>query len=452
MFKLKSSLILIIGALSVLLGFSLTFHTDWFLVVFSSALMAILLMFLLGNLLDEGVSIYEAILFIVLLSGPPRIRERDPMASMRGEIDWVILLNAVIWTLAALWIFYYLVNTFIMRKKRLPRVHWLQKLGLAFAAALGVSTLVSPAPSLTAFRVFQIIVMIMFGYVWIHKYGTQSMIKALGIGYIVMGLSIVLAAAIAPELVYAGTRLRGELIANAGAIGVMGLVTLFCNATTIRSSIFTLSLSAVFLWTLIASRTRSAYGAFFVFILLLILNNPKISRVKVVRYILIGLIPLTIVYHDFIFSFLVRETASLATLSDRTILWGYLFDEVIRNSPFLGFGFYAERALLLAINPGIGTAHGAFPAVFSGAGLLGATVYLSLLMGTIYLALRLFLIRNHNPVVVTAISLFAACFIVGIVSEEILISTPTGFTFYMLLSLLPELAKSEGVHESVRNS
>jgi hypothetical protein len=452
MFRPKSSPILIIGALSVLLGLSVTFHTDWFLVVFASALAAVLLLILLRNLTDEGVSIYEAILIIVLISGPPRIRERDPMASLRGEIDWVVFLNAVIWTLAALWVFYYLMNAFVIRKKRLPRVHWLQKLGLAFAVALGLSTLVSPAPTLTAFRVFQIVVMILFGYVWIHKYGAQSMIKALGIGYIVMGLSIVLSAAIAPELVYAGTRLRGDYIANAGAIGVFGLVTLLSNSSTIRSPIFTVSLSAVFLWTLIASRTRSAYGAFLVIILLLILNNPRIYRVKVVRYVLIGLIPLTIIYHDFVFSFLIREPGSLATLSDRTVMWGYLFDEVIRNSPFLGLGFYAERALLLSFNPGIGTAHGAFPAVFGGAGFLGATVYLVLLVGAIYLAIRLFLIRSHNPMVVTAISLFAACFIIGIVTEEMLISTPTGFTFYMSLSLLPELAKSEGVHESVRNS
>src|SRR4029077_1912692 len=43
-------------------------------------------------------------LFVLMLSGPPRLRFRDLQASLRGETDWVVAFHVVVWALAGLWI------------------------------------------------------------------------------------------------------------------------------------------------------------------------------------------------------------------------------------------------------------------------------------------------------------------------------------------------------------
>jgi hypothetical protein len=48
--------------------------------------------------------IHETILFLAVLSGPPRLRVRDPFASLSGEIDWSVILDVIVWSLAVVWV------------------------------------------------------------------------------------------------------------------------------------------------------------------------------------------------------------------------------------------------------------------------------------------------------------------------------------------------------------
>src|SRR5436309_1202421 len=100
-------------------------------------------------------------LFLLILSGPPKFRIRDPEASLRGEIDWVVKLHLVVWGLAGLWVL--LQMTRRPQGGLLPlRLHIPQVLGLGVVFGLTVSISASAAPALTAFKIYQILVSMLF--------------------------------------------------------------------------------------------------------------------------------------------------------------------------------------------------------------------------------------------------------------------------------------------------
>ncbi len=382
--------------------------------------------------------LYEIFLFLTLFTGPPRLRSRDPMASIRGEIDWVVILHIVIWTAGALWV---LKNILVdLRSTNSRRFNGVEKIGLLFACMLGLTIFVSSAPLLTAFRVFQIFVMILFSHYWVSKFGIDMAFKSLFLAYVVMGLGIAAAAIFEPSLVYVPyaqtMRMRGDYIANAGTIGAVGLILLL-SYPAFRTRWMLFSVAILFSWLLLASRTRSAYASFLIFLFLNFLKAPKIASLRLVRYGFILTIPIIMFFSDEIFSFLIREKHSLSTLSDRTVVWDHLIRTTLEKSPLLGFGFYSERIIVLEVNPGIGTAHGAFAAVLSGSGILGSIAFSLLLLGLLSRAFKLFAKGTQNPVAFSAVAVLLAVLSTGLVSEEMIIASPTGFTFYMLISLLP---------------
>jgi hypothetical protein len=52
---------------------------------------------------------------------------------------------------------------------------------------------------------------------------------------------------------------------------------------------------------------------------------------------------------------------------------------------------------------------------------------------------RLFLLQGREPVVFTIAALFVSTLLLGVTSEEMVIASPTSFTFWTLLSLIPML-------------
>ncbi len=96
-------------------------------------------------------------LFVLMLSGPPRLRFRDLEASLRGDTDWVVASHVVIWGLAGLWVMLQIAKRF-QAKRPLVRLHLPQILGLCVVLGLAVSISTSAAPALTAFKVYQILV------------------------------------------------------------------------------------------------------------------------------------------------------------------------------------------------------------------------------------------------------------------------------------------------------
>src|SRR5918994_6513136 len=96
--------------------------------------------------------IYDTLLFLALLSGPPALRVRDPAASLSGNVDWSILLNAAVWALGAFWVFLHL-GGYLLKGRAIPRVGLPHILALLLVFCLYLSTLTSLVPILSFYRV-----------------------------------------------------------------------------------------------------------------------------------------------------------------------------------------------------------------------------------------------------------------------------------------------------------
>lgn len=108
------------------------------------------------SLLYRHPTVIAATLYLLILSGLPRFRIRDPEASLRGDMDWVVTLHAAVWGIGSLWVLWQIGRRFQARR-RLLRLRLPQVLGLAMILALAVSVWKSDAPVLTNFKVYQAI-------------------------------------------------------------------------------------------------------------------------------------------------------------------------------------------------------------------------------------------------------------------------------------------------------
>ena len=393
--------------------------------------------------------LYETILFIALLSGPPRLRVRDPLASLSGDADWSVLLSATVWGLAALWLFLNL-GGHLLKGKSIPRFGPLHILAFMLIICLYLSTLASAAPLLTFYRVSQVLIAVLFGFFWVRRFGVDSTLRHLLAGYIVMSLAIAVSAIIAPDLVFVGregTRLRGDAISTTGYVTVMGLILLLSypmismrTRALARATPYLLVVALLFT-LLVMSESRTAFIAMLVFVLLAFVRPPASISLRSFLYILLVLIPVVVWFGwtSTIFEGAVRDEKSVSTLSDRTPLWQYTMSETLEESPLLGLGFFANRATTTAYNELLGTSHSAYIEIFSGGGILSFSIFAILLVAEMFLVVKLFLLHGVNPKVFAVVSLFLTSLILGTTSEEMVIASPTSFTFWILLSLIPEI-------------
>ncbi len=394
--------------------------------------------------------IHETLLFIALLSGPPRFRNRDAMASFSGDVDWSILLNAAVWGLATLWLFLN-IGGHLLKGKSIPRFGPLHILAFVLVICLYISTLASPAPLLSFYRVSQILIAVLFGFFWIRRFGVDSTLRHLLAGYIVVTLAIGVSAIIAPHLVLpgGGTRLRGDAIGPTGSVAVMGLILLLSypmisrrTRVLARSTSYLLSVALLFTF-LVMSQTRTAFIAMLLFGLLAFVRPPASTPLRSFLYFLLMLVPVALWFGwtSTIFEGAIREEETVDTLSDRTPLWQTAISETLEEAPLLGLGFYASRATTTAYNEGLGTSHSAYVEVFLGGGILSLSIFTILLVAEVFLVVRLFLLHGVNPKVFAVVGLFLTTLVMGITSEETVIASPTSFTFWILLSLVPAITR-----------
>jgi len=386
--------------------------------------------------------IYESLLFIALLSGPPRLRIRDAYASLRGEIDWSVLISIIIWGLGAFWIFSKFAGH-VVRKKQV-KLELMQRISIVFVCFLSLSILVSSAVFLTTYRISQIIIMILFCFLWIKSFGVESSIKHLFIGYLILNISIGIATIIAPDLVFiGGNRLRGDLVANTGAVAAMGLVLLL-GYPIMRKRIMYFLLLVIFVTLLLMSRTRSAYAAVFLFAFLAAVRSLKENPIRCLSRLFLLSIPIIIAFKwvPTVLEWLIRERGSIASLSLRIPLWRHVLSITFTHSPWVGLGFYATRPIMMSYNPDLGTAHSAFIEVLSGGGILSFLVFIIICTMLIFWLIKLLFMYTKDSTVFVVAGLFFTSIFIGLVSEEMVIASPTAFTFWMLVSLIPVIARN----------
>ena len=308
----------------------------------------------------------DSLLFLALMSGPPKFRGRDPYASLAGAIDLVVIVHIVVWTCGGLWVLARLYPT-VVRRGILPAINPVQAVGALFIGALMLSMPESPGLLLTAFTLGQLAVMLSFTWVFTHRFGTAACLRHLFVGVSLLALAIVAALVFSPDLVAARsaadsgivigeTRIVGGHLADLGNVALVGLVLCLSSVPPLRAPIFWGAFS-LFGGLLVLSRTRSAFIALLAFLVIGFTQGRGLR----VRQLIVPLVVFAfgIFAMDAMTSttqFLVRDTASISTMSDRIPLWQYLTSTVMREAPLTGLGYYAaSRVYATEYNRGLAT-------------------------------------------------------------------------------------------------
>jgi len=394
----------------------------------------------------------DSLLFLALMSGPPKFRGRDPYASLTGAIDLVVIVHIVVWTCGGLWVLARLYPT-VLRRGILPAVNPAQAVGALFIGALMLSMPESPGLLLTAFTLGQFAVMLSFTWVFTDRFGTSACLRHLFIGVSLLAVAIVAALVFSPDLVAARsaadsgivigeTRIVGGHLADLGNVALVGLVLCLSSMPPLRTATFWGAFS-LFGGLLVLSRTRSAFIALLAFLVIGFTQGRGLR----VRQLIVPLVAFAfgIFAMDAMTSttqFLVRDTASISTMSDRIPLWQYLTSTVMREAPLTGLGYYAaSRVYATEYNRGLGDAHSAFFEVLVGGGILGAALYLILCGLLIWFAVRLLSLTRNRPSIVAAAGLLFVALIGGVTQPEALHAGPLGFAFWSTTALLPGLLR-----------
>jgi exopolysaccharide production protein ExoQ len=393
----------------------------------------------------------DSLVFLALMSGPPKFRGRDPSASLTGAIDLVVLVHLAVWACGGLWVLARLYPT-VLRRGIVPAVNRAQALGALFIATLALSAWESPGPLLTAFTLGQFAVMLSFIWVFTHRFGTSACLRHLFMGVSLLAATIVAALVLWPELV-AGpaaidtgivigqTRLVGNNLTDVGSVAAIGLVFCLSNVPRLRAPVFWGALS-LFGGLLVASRTRSADFALLAFLAIGFTQGRGLR----VRQLVVPLV--LFAFGVFVMDAMTSTTAflvkpeSIGTMSDRIPLWQYLTSIVMREAPLTGLGYFAAtRVYAPQYNPGLGNAHSVFFEVLVGGGILGAAAYLVLCGWLVWLAMRLLVLARGRPSAVAATGLLTVALLSGITQVEGIHAGPLGFAFWSMTALLPGLLR-----------
>lgn len=381
------------------------------------------------------------VLFLLLFSGPPKFRHRDATASLHGEIDAVILLHIIVWALAGVWVSYQM-RFYFHRKDR--RLQWRlpQKLGIGLVAALGLSTFVSVAPELTAFKAYQMLVCLLFTMVFVERYGLECCLRKLFQASALLCMAVAVAAFVFPDLVYVTTetgamRLRGDYLSGNETTSLYCLVMLLAGVQKLSKVTYglLLCLSCVLL---AASLSRTAYIALLVIFLLVIFRRPNSEPFRRFAYIF-GFAIVTVFVMGLVSTLgEYRNPEGVWTLSDRVNLWAYLSKVTLQKSPWLGLGYFAGGRLYgLQYDENLGGPHSLFFETFVGGGLLAIAILAILCLVMTAYVTRLCL-RYDTSLSFTVTILFLVTLMFGSVGGT-LDSGPLAMVFWSLAAVLPML-------------
>ena len=392
---------------------------------------------------------FESLLFIVLMSGPPKFRGRDLSASLEGAIDLVVVIHLAVWACGGLWVLARVYPAALQRTV-VPAINTAQAIGALFIASLTLSLWESPGILLTAFTLGQFAVMLSFVWVFTHRFGTSACLRHLFIGVSVLALATVLALFFAPGLVGDDemsavafqTRIRGDLLTDTGSLAVIGLVLCLSGVPQLRGRMFWGAL-CLFGAILVASRTRSAYVAFLALLVIGLIHGKELPVRKLIFPL--AILAFSVFLMDALSStvdYLVRERETVETMSDRIPLWQHLTTVVMREAPLTGLGYHAaSRVVGTEYNAQLGNAHSVFFEVLVGGGIIGATLYLVLCASLVVYAVRLLSMASGQPGAVAAATLLCVALIMGVTSPVGLHAGPLGFAFWSSTALLPALSR-----------
>jgi len=379
------------------------------------------------------------------MSGPPKFRDRDPMASVTGAIDTIVLLHVVVWGLGALWVLTRLYSS-LVRRGSLPAVAPSQMIGVLLIAGLSLSAYHSPGVLLTVFTLTQFAVMIGFSWLFLHRYGPTTYLRHLFAGVCLLAAMMIGSLLLDPSVVIADAMRRfvGYRISSTGTGALAGVGLIFCLSNVPRlSPVRFWGLVGLFTLLLAVSRMRTAYVGILIYLLIASVHGKGLrvrQFVGVLIALFLGLLAMEVASRTT--DFIVRETKTIETLSDRVPLWGYLTQTVMRDEPLIGLGYFAAtRVLAPNYNQDLGTAHSVFFEGLVGGGIVSAVLYLFLCGSLISYAVRLLRIGSGQAEAVAVVGLFVFSLVVGITSTEALHAGVVGFAFWSMPTLLPRMCR-----------
>lgn len=388
---------------------------------------------------DLRPRLFDSTMFILLLSGPPRFRDRDPLASLRGEMDLVVLLHVAVWSIGFAWVLYRLYPL-VVRRNTLPRLGVAQLSALGLLAVLCLSLPTAPGFLLTSFSIFQFAVMLGFSYVFARTFGVRAYLHHLFAGFVILTGVLIATWLIAPEMVVRGIggRVRGDSVAPAGAVAVFTLMLALSGITRLKGR-YLVPIIGAGIVLLAAAQTRTAFLAFAVFLAVGWLAGSRLPIRKAIPYVASLLLVAAVM--DFLpitRQFVIRDESTITNMSDRVPLWEYMIGVMLRESPLVGMGYYsASRVIGPEYNPRLGNAHSAFVEVVVGGGLAGGALFLLLYTALLAGVIRLMLIAPAHPVIFSLASLLMVVLIFSITGSEGIHAGPVGFTFWSLTALVP---------------
>jgi len=395
-------------------------------------------------------TLFAVILFFLLFSGPPSFRLRDPSDSLESVIDPIVIFQSSVWVIAGVWSLFQLRKEFEDKSATLGRP---LKLGLLMILFLALSTFVSEAPLLTAFKVGQILVSLLFTWVFVRRYGISKCIDYVFIGSTVLCIMIAISVFVAPDLVLfmdeGNLRLRGDPIAVMAIVGTYSAILLFIKSRQIPKLVFWPLL--ILLTTMLAfSLTRQAWFLVLAFLILYLSRRSKGAFVRT-----LGL--MFLVGFPFVFLFYIlpalqdyRATDSIWSLTGRVDLWFYLVQLALTQSAWIGLGYYsASRIFALDFNPGMGTAHSVLVEVLLGGGLLSLIPCLALCFILTRKAVQL-ISKDRTDLEFTCGTLFIVTMVLCLMGGDFGYGQ-IGITFWSLATAIPamHLVKSSISRRSV---
>jgi hypothetical protein len=393
------------------------------------------------RLLRKHPTLIASVLFLLIMSGPPKLRIRDPEASLRGDIDWIVLFHLIVWGLAGLWVLLQMGKRFYAKRPVL-RLRLPQILGLALILCLTASVWKSAAPALTLFKVYQMTVSLLFTQIFVERFGAKATLKAIFWGNVLLCMVIAICAFLAPDLVWVPSdvnldlsRLRGDLIAPSGVVSTTVIILLLSDVRR-RLSALHLFLLSLLLGLLALSLMRTAYSVALILFVLILLRHPNPKPLRHLAYVLCAVATVLYAYHWVPSLSEYRNPATTSDLGDRIGLWRYLSTITLNHSPWFGLGYYsASRIHGLEYNAGLGTAHSMFFEVLVGGGVLSLLLLLALCVTLFVYVFRL-LYGKRDRFSLAVSSLFIACVLFGCMGEQF-DSGPTAISFWYSAAVLP---------------
>jgi O-antigen ligase/polysaccharide polymerase Wzy-like membrane protein len=387
-------------------------------------------------------SLGTRVLFFLLLAGPPKFRLRDPSASLDSTIDWVIVLQIIVWIMAGCWVLSNHAYWSDRASHQRARSTKLEIMSAILFVLLSLSVFSSEAPTFSAFKIYQLVVTFAVITLFVRKFGIEALLNNLFFGCGILAVADIVAAFVTPSMVLVlselGTiRFRGDLIAQTGTVSVIGLFLLLTSKSDLPKGQF--AFWAVILGgVLVFSLARTSYLAVFVLVLLAALRRPPIPVLR--RIVTLVLLVLPLVFGVLLSALNTqRQAEDIWTLSDRVGLWSYLIDVTVQHGPWLGLGYFAaSRIYAPEYNPALGTAHSAFMEIYAGGGLISLAVFLGIWVVVAVQITRLYLGRPDR-MGFALVALFCAALFLNAIGGE-LQAEPAGFCFWCVVASLPVLS------------